>query len=164
MRHPRLLIFPLLLSIFPAFGSTKRVCIQPEDALQHVSKDACVTAHVYRVVDAADGIHFLDVCSPDTLDADCHFFILSLSRDEKSVGNLENLVGQTIQIRGTIHAIQGRAEMTFSSQEQLHDGKPRFHPNPELVKSFSAEHGGNAFNPKNGSMGQHGVHFSHRGK
>ncbi len=164
MRSQLLLTFSLFIFLSPTFGSTKHACLQPEDALQHVNQDICITAHIYRVVDAVDGIHFLDVCSPETSDADCHFFILSVSSDEKSVRNPANLIGQTIQIRGTVHNIQGRAEIVLSSEEQLHDNKPRFHPNPELVKSFSAEHSGQAFNARNGTMGQHGVHFSHRGR
>jgi hypothetical protein len=154
-------IFAMLTS---ALAATKRACIAPEDALRHINKDICITVHIYRVVDAADGIHFLDVCSPETSDADCHFFILSLSRDEKSIGDIQALVNQTIQIRGTVHTIQGRAEIVFSSEQQLHGGKEKFHPNPQLMKSFSAENGGQGFSTRNGTMGQRGVHFSHRGR
>jgi len=139
-------------------------CISPEEALQHVGKDVCVTAHVYRVVDAGEGVHFLDVCSPETSDEDCHFFILSLSRDEKSVGDLNALAGREIRIRGTVHTIQGHGEITLSTRNQLHGGKEKFQPNPRLLKSFSAENGGQAFRARNGTMGQHGVHFHHRGK
>lgn len=146
------------------FAWAKRVCIEPENALKHVNKEVCVAAHVYRVVDAADGIHFLDVCSPETPDAECHFFVLSFSKDEKAVGNLQDLVDQTIHIRGTVHTIQGRAEIVLSSQKQLHGGKEKFKPNPQLVRTFSAENGGQAFSAKNGTMGQRGVHFSHSGK
>ena len=164
MRNP-VLVAPLIFAtLLPAFASQKHTCITPEDALQHVDKNVCISAHVYRVVDAADGIHFLDVCSPQTSDADCHFFILSFNRDEKSVGNIQSLVGQTIHIRGTVHTIQGRAEIVLSNKQQLHGGKEKFHPNPRLLKSFSAENGGTGFSTRNGTMGQHGVHFSHRGK
>ncbi len=164
MRTP-LLIATLLAAMPPcALAATKQVCISPDEALRHVNKNVCVQAHVYRLVDAANGIHFLDVCSPQTADSDCHFFILSLSRDEASVGDLQSLVDQTIRIRGTVHTIQGRAEIVLSSHEQLHGGKEKFHPNPQLVKSFSAENGGQAFSSHNGVGGQHGVHFSHRGK
>lgn len=123
-----------------------------------------MTAHVYRVVDAADGVHFLDVCSPQTTDADCHFFILSLSRDAKSIGNLQSETGKDIRIRGVIHTIQGRATIVLSDERQLHGEKGKFHPNPQLVRSFSAENGGQGFSARNGVMGQRGVHFHHRGR
>ncbi len=159
---------PIALTIFatlmPSFAWAKNSCIPADHALQHINKNICVVAHVYRVVDASDGIHFIDVCSPETSDSDCHFFILSLSRDEKSIGDIQALVNQTIHISGTVHTIQGRAEIVLSSEQQLHGGKEKFHPNPQLLKSFSAENGGRGFSTTNGTMGQHGVHFSHRGK
>ncbi|MGC1784023.1 MAG: hypothetical protein WA708_15990 [Acidobacteriaceae bacterium] len=156
-----------VLAIFVLLSSTvaraKHTCIAPDKALQHVDKNVCIAAHVYRVVDATDGVHFLDVCSPQTSDADCHFFILSFSRDEKSVGSLQKLVNQDIKIRGTVNTIQGRAVVVLSSKGQLHGGKEKFHPNPRLVQSFSAENGGQGFSARNGTMGQRGVHFHHRG-
>jgi hypothetical protein len=163
MRAPILLSVPIVLLLFSSAAQAKHACIPPDQAPQHLHKNVCIEAHVYRVVDAGDGVAFLDVCSPETSDADCHFFILSSSEDKKSVGNLEDLVGQTIQIRGVIHPIQGRADMIFSSKEQLHGGKEKFHPNPQLVRSFSAENGGQGFSTHNGVGGQHGVHFHHRG-
>ena len=163
MRAPILLSVPIVLLLFCSAAVAKHTCILPEQTLQHLHKNVCVEAHVYRVVDASDGIRFLDVCSPETSDADCHFFIISSTEDKKSVGNLESLVGQTIQIRGKILPIQGRADMIFSSKEQLHGGKPKFHPNPQLAKSLSAENGGQGFSTHNGVGGQHGVHFHHRG-
>lgn len=164
MRNPILVILLIFATLLPAFASQKRACIAPEDALQHVNKDVCVTAHIYRVVNAAQDIHFLDVCSPQTSDADCHFFIVNFNEDKKSVADIQKLVNQDIHIRGTVHTVQGRAEIVLSNQQQLHGGKEKFHPNPRLPKSFSAENGGTGFSTRNGTMGQHGVHFSHRGK
>ena len=161
MRAPILLSMPIVLLSFSSAAWAKHACIAPDQALQHVHKNVCVEAHVYRVVDASDGTHFLDVCSPQTSDADCHFFLLSSDEDKKSTGSLQSLVGQTIQIRGTIHTIQGRADMVYSSKQQLHGGKEKFHPNPQLVTGFSAETGGQAFSANNGIMGQRGVHFHH---
>jgi hypothetical protein len=161
MRAPILLSVPIVFLLHCSAVVAKPACIPPEQALQHLHKDVCVDAHVYRVLDASDGIRFLDVCSPETSDADCHFFIVSSTQDKKSVGDLDALIGQTIQIRGKILPIQGRADMIFSSKEQLHGGKPKFRPNPQLAKSFSAENGGKAFSTRNGVGGQHGVHFRH---
>jgi hypothetical protein len=161
MRAPTLLSVPIVFLLFSSAAVAKRACIPPDQTLEHLHKNVCVEAHVYRVVNGTDGIRFLDVCSPETSDTDCHFFILSSVEDKKSVGNLDQLVGQTIQIRGTLLPIQGRADMILSSKEQLHGGKPKFHPNPQLAKSFSAENGGQGFSPHNGIGGQHGVHFRH---
>ncbi len=161
MRAPILLSVPIVLLLLCSAAWAKPACITPDQALQHVHKNVCVEAHVYRVVNSSDGIHFLDVCSPQTSDADCHFFLLSSDEDKQSTGNLQSLIGQTIQIRGTIHTIQGRADMVFSSRQQLHGGKEKFHPNPQLVRGFSAENSGEAFSTHNGVGGQRGVHFHH---
>ena len=163
MRAPILLSVPIVFFLICPVALAKHICLPPDQALQHLHKNVCVEAHVYRVVDAIDGIRFLDVCSPETSDADCHFFIISSTEDKKSVGNLDKLVGQTIQIRGKILPIQGRADMILSSKEQLHGGKPKFHPNPQLVKSLASENGAQKFSTHNGVGGQHGVHFHHRG-
>ena len=126
MRAPILLSVPIVFLLFSSAAVAKTACIPPEQALRHLHKDVCVEARVYRVVDASDGIRFLDVCSPETSDADCHFFIISSVEDKKSVGSLDQLVGQTIQIRGKLLPSQGRADMILSSKEQLHGGKPKF--------------------------------------
>lgn len=147
----------------PAFAANK-TCISPSEALHDIGKDICVTAHVYRVVDAAEGVHFLDVCSPETADSDCHFFILSQSQDAKSTAYLQTLTGQDIHIRGKVRDMQGRAAIILNDAAQLHGGKEKFHPNPRLANSFSAERKARAFSTTNGTTGQHGVHFRHRGK
>ncbi len=161
MRTLKLLSVPIASLLLVSSAWAKPSCITPDEALKHVHKQVCVEAHVYRIVDGSDGIHFLDVCSPQTSDADCHFFLMSSDEDKKSVGNLQSLVGHTIQIRGTIHTLQGRADMILSSKQQLHGGKEKFHPNPRLMRGFSAESGGHAFSTQNGTTGQHGVHFRH---
>lgn len=161
MRAPILLSVPIAFLLLLSSGWAKSSCITPDQALKNIHKKVCVEAHVYRIVDSNDGIHFLDVCSPETSDADCHFFLMSSDEDKKSVGDLQSLVGHTIKIRGTIHPLQGRADMILRSKQQLHGGKEPFHPNPRLLKSFSAEHRGWAFSTRNGTMGQHGVHFHH---
>ncbi len=53
---------------------------------QHLNQDVCIRAHVYEVIELADGTRFLDVCSPETSDAACHFTIVSLREDRKEVG------------------------------------------------------------------------------
>lgn len=163
MRAPILLSVPIVFLLFSSTALARHACIPPDQAIRHLHHEVCVEAHVYRVVDATDGIHFLDVCSPETADADCHFFLLSSDEDKKFTGNLQQLVGQTIQIRGKIRTLQGHADMVFSSRQQLHGGKEKFHPNPQLFQTFSAETAGQGFNTQNGVGGQNGVHFHHRG-
>ena len=152
----------LLLLSLPCMAKATP-CIPPDKALQHVDKDVCISAHVYTVVRAAQDTHFLDVCSPQTSDSACHFTIVSFHQDQKEVGDLSPLVNQNIQIRGTVRSFEGRAEIVLNRRQQLHGGKPKFHANPRLLQTFSAENGGKAIRDKNGVGGQHGVHFHHSG-
>jgi hypothetical protein len=114
-------------------------CYSPQDALEHLHKDICVSAHVYDVVELSDGTRFLDVCSPETSDEQCRFTIMSMNGDRKEVGELSQYRQQDIQIRGTIRPFEGRAEIVLSHARQFHGGGEKFRPNPALLKGFSAE-------------------------
>lgn len=164
MRTALLLPCCLLALASPVLARARKGCIPADQAIHHLGKTVCVRAHVYRVVDTAQGIHFLDVCSPDTPDDACHFFIVSFTSDAPSVGDLGRLLGKDITVSGKVHSIQGRADMVLSSRDQLHGGKEKFTPNPALLKGYSADSGDQAFAAHNGTGGQRGVHFSHRGR
>jgi hypothetical protein len=164
MRTALLLSCCLLALASPVLARARNGCIPAEQAIRHLGKTVCVKAHVYRVVDTAEGIHFLDVCSPDTPDDACRFFIVSFTSDGPSVGDLQSLLNHDITVSGKLHSIQGRADMVLSSREQLHGGKEKFTPNPALLKGYAADSGGQAFAAHNGTGGQRGVHFSHRGR
>jgi hypothetical protein len=133
-----------------------RPCFELPDAAQHLNQDVCIRAHVYQVIELADGTRFLDVCSPDTSDEACHFTVISLRQDHKEVGALQELSGQQIEIRGTVHSFSGRSGIILSNARQLHGGTEKFHPNPALMKGFSAADGKSAFDdPAFRSGGHH---------
>ena len=58
------------------------------EAQKYLNKDICITAHVYEIVQLPDGTRFLDVCPPETLDAQCQFTIVSLRQGRGDVGEL----------------------------------------------------------------------------
>jgi hypothetical protein len=120
-------------------GFASSACYSPEDALEHLHKDICITAHVYDVVELSDGTRFLDVCSPETPDAQCRFTIMSMNGDRNEVGDLSQYLHQEIRIRGVIRPYNGRAEILLSHARQFHGGGEKFRPNPALLKGFSAE-------------------------
>lgn len=120
-------------------------CFDMLQAGQHLNQDVCIHAHVYDVIQLADGTRFLDVCSPETSDAACHFTVVSLRQDQKDVGSLDSLRGQEIDVRGTIHSFADRAGIILSHERQLHGGSEKFRPNPALIKGFSAADSKSAF-------------------
>ncbi len=151
----------LYLLLFPAaLTAAERRCVTPDQALEHLNKDICVAAHVYKVVELSDGTRFLDVCSAETSDEQCRFSIVSRTEDRADVGDLNALRDQDIHIRGTIRPFAGRSELVFSQARQLHGGAEKFRPNPALLAGFSAEHSKPGFNDKSLSGVQHKSSFS----
>jgi hypothetical protein len=140
---------------FATCGASGRPCHPISEAAQHLNQDICVAAHVYDVIDLADGTRFLDVCSPETSDEACHFTIISLRQDRAEVGSLQDLRGQQIEIRGVVHSFSGRSGIILSAARQLHGGAEKFRPNPALMKGFSAADGKSAFDDPAFKSGGH---------
>jgi hypothetical protein len=103
-----------------------------------INQDVCVAAHVYQVVELPDGTRFLDVCPATVPDADCRFLFLSMPADHDEVGNLQQLGGADIQLRGTLRQIHGRFGIYLSHARQLQGGPEKFRPNPRLLQDFDA--------------------------
>jgi hypothetical protein len=139
----------------PIIALGKRTCYSPEDAVAHPNKDVCVAAHVYDVVELADGTRFLDVCSPETPDDECRFTVMTANGDRKTVGELSQYREQDIQIRGIVRPFGGRAEILLSDARQFHGGAEKFRPNPALLHGFSAEDGRTAFSDPSLKSGKH---------
>jgi len=85
-------------------------CVTAEEATKLIDKDVCVSAHIYDVVELPDGTRFLDVCAPETPDAQCRFTL-----------------------------VHGRAGIVVSHARQFYGGPPKFRPNPRLARGFNGE-------------------------
>lgn len=105
----------------------------------HADQDVCVEAHVYEVVQVADGTRFLDVCPTETPDDQCRFIVLSLPADRGTVGDLTRYRDQTIRLRGTLRPMRGRLGIVISHVRQFSGGPEKFRPNPRLVKGFNGQ-------------------------
>jgi hypothetical protein len=140
MRPRRLHWFALLLvaAPLPALGGQKP-CVTADQAAKLVSKDVCVTAYVYDVVQLPDGTRFLDVCTPETSDDACQFTIMSLWEDHDEVGELAKYRDMKVQVRGIVQPMHGRAGLVLSHARQFYGGPPKFKPNPKLTRGFSAD-------------------------
>lgn len=120
------------------FAGKARPCVKADEAIKMINKDVCVSAHIYDVVQLADGTRFLDVCSPGTPDANCRFTIVSFAQDRDTVGALEQYRDRNVEIRGIVRPMHGRAGIVLSHVRQFHGGPPRFRPNPMLLRGFDA--------------------------
>ncbi len=131
----------LLAAFVPglALAGKPKPCVTADEATKLVNKDVCVSAHVYEVVELSDGTRFLDICSPETPDAQCRFTIVSLWEDREDVGELRKYRDMNVQVRGIVRPMHGRAGMVVSHARQFYGGPPKFKPNPKLARGFSAD-------------------------
>jgi hypothetical protein len=132
-------VLTMLLCPVAAFGVPLKVCIPADEAAKLANKDVCVEAHIYDVVEMADGTRFLDVCSPDTPDAKCPFTIVSLREDREQVGELRSYRNADVHIRGIVQRMPGRSGLLLSHARQFHGGPPKFRPNSKLLHGFTGE-------------------------
>ncbi len=120
-----------------AFAGAPKPCVTADEASRMVDKDVCITAHVYDVVELADGTRFLDICTPATPDDACLFTIVSLREDRIDVGELTKYRDMDVHVRGIIRPMHGRAGIMLSHARQFYGGPPKFKPNPLLAHSFN---------------------------
>ncbi len=123
--------FALLLSA-PAFGAD---CIPFDQAPKHIGETHCVIGKVVRV-QASRKAHYLDFCEDYRL---CPFSVVIFSHDMKNVGDVRQLAGKVIEIRGEIKEYNDRAEIVLDSRKQLSGQAAML---PPLPKSFDVEQRG----------------------
>lgn len=119
-------------------------CIPITDAAAtpiSAKQEVCVTAHIYEVVELADGTRFLDVCPPEVKDENCRFLLMSIREDRETVGDLSRYRDQDVTVRGRLLAMHGRMGMVISHKRQFSGGPEKFKPNPRLLNGFSAQSG-----------------------
>lgn len=121
-----------LLFSTPAFSAD---CIPFDQAPKHIGERECVTGKVVRV-QATRNAHYLDFCEDYRL---CPFSVVIFSHDVKNVGDVRQLAGQVIEIRGEIKEYNDRAEIILESKKQLSGEAALL---PALPKSFGVEQRG----------------------
>ena len=139
MRFPFWLTVALVCAPTLAFAGGPKKCVTAEEAVKTPNKDVCVTAHIYEVIELANGTRFLDVCAPGMPDESCHFTIVSLREDRNDVGELLRYRNTDLRLRGVVQSMHGRYGMQLSHARQFYGGPPKFKPNPKLLRGFDAE-------------------------
>ena len=91
-------------------------CLTVAEAHKHVGKTHCVSGTVVRVEDGSNGVTFLDFC-PDY--RSCPFTVVVFAGDINRVGDLRQLQGRVITIKGRIEEYDDRAEIILRHPQQL---------------------------------------------
>jgi hypothetical protein len=123
-----------LALLFPSVVSA--ACIPFDQAKKHIGETQCVAGKVLRVEIGSRGVHYLDFCEDPQ---SCSFSVVVFSDDLKNLGDVGQLEGKTIEIRGEVKEYDGRAEIVLQKAAQLEGGAVRLTP---LPKAFDVEERG----------------------
>ena len=111
-------------------------CIPFDQARNHIGETQCVTGKVLRVEAGSSGVHYLDFCEDYRL---CNFSVVVFSHDLRNIGDVRQLAGKLIEIRGEVKQYDDRAEIILESAKQLGGEAGRI---PPLPKNFDVEERG----------------------
>src|SRR5581483_1019017 len=128
LRLCALLLVGLLSSVCVASD-----CIAFSEAGQHVGKEKCVRGKVIKVTRLPSGTHFLNFCEDYRT---CPFQVVIFRSDLKHVGDVRQLEGRIIEVRGEIKTYDGRPEILLKEARQLKGESARITP---LPKNYDVE-------------------------
>lgn len=111
-------------------------CIPFDQARNHLHETQCITGKVVRVQTGERGVHYLDFCEDYRL---CTFTVVVFQHDLQKIGDVRQLAGKVVEIRGEIKDYDNRAEIVLESSKQLNNGLMRLSP---LPKAFDVEQRG----------------------
>ena len=115
-------------------------CIPFDQAQRHIGETQCVTGKILRIETGTKGVHYLDFCEDFRL---CPFSVVVFAYDLKNVGDVRELAGKVVEIRGEVKEYEERAEIILESRKQLGGEAAALPPMP---KNFDVEQRGN-FSP-----------------
>ena len=111
-------------------------CLPIDQARNHLGETQCVTGKVIRVETGSEGVHYLDFCEDYRF---CPFSVVIFSHDVKNIGDVRQLAGKVIEIRGELKDYDDRAEIVLESRKQLSGQTVSLPPMP---KNFDVEERG----------------------
>ena len=134
--------FPILLAmsgVCVAGNPSKHDCLPYAEASKHVGTTGCVSGTVFQVKEASSGVTFLNFCRDGPV---CPFTVVVFPGDLKKVGDIHELEGRQIEIKGTIQDFDGRAQIVLRRSGQL--GESAFVVVPRVPTDYDVERRGHA--------------------
>src|SRR5260370_13488500 len=120
-----------------ARNSSKHDCVSVAEASQHLGTSQCVSGTVLHVDDGSNGLTFLNFCKDAKA---CPFTVIVLPDDLRKVGDIRQLEGRQIEIKGTIEDHDGPAGITLRHTRQL--GESAFVVVPPVPTDYDVERRG----------------------
>jgi len=115
-------------AVFAASDALANDCVPFAEARHHLGKTQCVTGTVMHVKEGNNGVTFLDFCENYET---CPFTVVVFKGDLRRVGDVRQLTGRAVEIRGTVEEYDGRAEIVLRHPQQLGDGASLLTPLPK---------------------------------
>jgi len=126
-----------LSGVCSARNSSPSNCVSFAEASKHVGTSACVSGTVLHVENGSKGVTFLNFCKDPKA---CPFTVVVFPADLKKMGDVRQLEGRQVEIRGTIRDYDGRAEIILRRSQQLGEGA--FLLFPTVPTDYDVEHPG----------------------
>lgn len=90
-------------------------CVSFAEASKHVGTTQCISGTVLHVENGGKGATLLNFCK----DKSCPFTVVVFPADLKKMGDVRQLEGRQIEIKGTIQDHDGRAAIILRRTQQL---------------------------------------------
>ena len=100
-------------------------CVAFAEANQHVGTIQCISGAVQSVETGGKGVTYLTFCKDPKA---CPFTVVVFLADLKKMGDIRQLEGRQIEIKGTIEDYDGHAEIILRRSQQLGEGAFRLFP------------------------------------
>ncbi len=130
-------MIPVMNRICSARNTSPSNCVSVAEASQHVGAAQCVRGTVLHVETGSHGTVLLNFCKEAKA---CAFTVVVFPGDLKKMGDVRQLEGRQIEIKGTIQDYDGRAEIILRRSSQLGDGA--FLLFPTVPTDYDAERAG----------------------
>src|ERR1700691_2548765 len=111
-------------------------CVSFTEAVKHVGTTECISGTVLHVEDGRNGAKLLNFCKDKT----CPFTVVVFPADLKKMGDIHQLEGRQIEIKGTIQDHDGHAEIVLRRTQQL--GESAFRLFPPVPTEYDVARGG----------------------
>jgi DNA/RNA endonuclease YhcR with UshA esterase domain len=127
----------LLFALSPmcsARSTSSHDCVSFAEASKHLGTSQCIRGTVLHIEDGRNGVKILNFCKDKT----CPFTVVVFPADLKKMGDVHQLEGRQIEIKGTIQDYDGRAEIILRRSQQLGEGA--FLLFPPVPTEYDVEH------------------------
>jgi hypothetical protein len=111
-------------------------CVSFAEASKHMGTNQCISGTVLHVEDGGKGVKFLNFCKDKDRKA-CPFTVVVFPGDLKKMGDIRQLEGRQVEIKGTIQDYDGRAEIILRRTQQL--GEAAFLLFPRVPTDYDVE-------------------------